>query len=257
MDKFYVEQYGQLEESHWWFLIRRQIIAQTIQRYVKKGNQERLQILNVGAATGASSKWLADFGDVVSIENDPMFLAHLAEKHIDVIHASVTDLPLEDSRFDLVCAFDVIEHVADDQKAMQELTRVCKINGNICITVPAFQSLWGSHDIVNGHHRRYTKQKLKDRITSLSATIVYSTYFNCLLFLPVFLFRRAAPLFQNKQQVPKADFGYFKNSPLINRLLKLIFGLEPSLLKWVNFPFGVSFLLLLQKAKAPGNRAQY
>ena len=124
MDKLYVQQYGQLENEHWWFIVRHKILLQTLQKYIPHTNLQTLKILNVGAAAGGSSRWLSAFGEVTSLENDPLFLNYLQDQKIVVINASVTNIPLDDNSFDLVCAFDVIEHVEDDKKAISELIRV-------------------------------------------------------------------------------------------------------------------------------------
>jgi len=60
---------------------------------------------------------------------------------------------LKQKHFDLVFALDVIEHVDDDKTSVNEMYRVCKSNGNVFITVPAFMSLWSEHDEVNQHKR--------------------------------------------------------------------------------------------------------
>ncbi|MEO5890048.1 MAG: class I SAM-dependent methyltransferase [Ferruginibacter sp.] len=247
MDKFYVQQYGQLENSHWWFLIRQRIILQTLRKFIPVNPEKKLKILNVGAAAGGSSKWLSDLGDVTSVENDPLFLTHLADQHLIVINASITNLPLDDNAFDLVCAFDVIEHVEDEQKAIKELTRVCKPGGKICITVPAFQSLWGNHDIVNGHKRRYKKGRLQNILESQSAAVLYASYFNSVLFIPVFLMRKIRLWFNKTNRANASDFTYFKTNSFTNKILKSIFGMEVHLLRLVRFPFGVSLIAVARK----------
>lgn len=247
MIKTYVEQYGQLENSHWWFIIRRNIILQTLRKFVPKNDTGKLKILNVGAAAGGSTKWLSALGDVISLENDPLFLDFLAQQNVEVINASITNIPLDDNSIDLVCAFDVIEHVENDGKAMKELERVCKPGGSICITVPAFQSLWGNHDVVNGHKRRYVKHQLIKLPDHQTTTILYSSYFNSILFIPIFFIRKTQHFFKRSLSQPVSDFTYFKSNGFINKCLKFIFGLEPFFLKWISFPFGVSLIIFIRK----------
>jgi SAM-dependent methyltransferase len=247
MDKLYVQQYGQLENNHWWFNIRQKIILQTLQKFTPADQTGKLKILNVGAAAGGSTKWLSALGDTVSLENDPLFLSYLSARNLIVINASITDIPLDDDSFDLVCAFDVIEHIEEDRTAVKELVRVCKPGGRICITVPAFQSLWGNHDVVNGHQRRYKKKQLRNIVDSLPATVLYSTYFNCILFVPVFLFRKIQLLLKNGRQGIDSDFTFFKKNIFVNKILKILFGAELFLLRVIRFPFGVSLMMLIRK----------
>jgi len=248
MNKKYVEEFTVLERTHWWFIIRQKIIMQALKRSVPLNKNTPLKILNIGAAGGASSKWLATFGNVVSVEYDLFFLEYLINQNIPVTQASITSLPFENGDFDLVCAFDVIEHVEDHHKAVQEMLRVCKPDGNICITVPAFNSLWGNHDEINGHYRRYTKKTFKEVIlTQVPVKYIYSSYFNTILFIPLFLFRKINKLSSKKQNINNSDFANFTTHKFLNKLLKVIFGTEFFLLKWMRFPFGISLLTILKK----------
>jgi SAM-dependent methyltransferase len=241
MNKEYVKEYVALETAHWWFKVRQKIILQILQKFIPQEKTKRLKILNVGIAGGASSNWLSQLGDVVSVENEPAFLEYLHSQNFPVTNASITSLPFKDNIFDLVCAFDVIEHVEGHQLAIAELWRVCKLDGSLCITVPAFQSLWSNHDVVNGHQRRYTKNELQNLIGSNK--IIYSTYFNTILFVPIFLFRKAMALFNNKPKKEESDFSYSKT----NSLAGYVFGIEPLLLRFIKFPFGVSLIALAKK----------
>lgn len=256
MDKNYIRQYGKLETTNWWFTIRQKIILQTLQKFISTDKISRLKILNVGVAAGASSKWLAQLGDVVSVENEPLFIEYLHAHNYSVTQASIISLPFENNSFDIVCAFDVIEHVDEDDIAVKELWRVCKTGGAICITVPAFQSLWGTHDIVNGHKRRYRKAQLQSLVTEKeNGKIIYASYFNSILFIPIFIFRKITALF--KSNTPdQSDFSYFTANGFSNKVLKMIFGIEPFLLRFIKFPLGVSLLLLAQKKTVPVSEEQ-
>lgn len=247
MNKHYVKQYGFLESTHWWFIVRQKIILQVLRKFETAGANGNVRILNVGAASGGSTKWLSALGRVVSLENDPLFLAYLKEGGLDAVSGSVTDIPLQENSVDLVCAFDVLEHVSDDERAFAEMVRVCKPNGTICITVPAFQSLWGNHDVVNGHYRRYKKEQIGRIVKSQCVTTLYSSYFNSILFIPIFLLRKFQSFFKNNGQKSESDFAYFKTNNFANKIFKFLFGLEFFLLKIFRFPIGVSLLMVFKK----------
>ena len=244
MNKEYIQQYVWLEKEHWWFVVRQQIILYFLRKRVS-GN--RLKILNIGAAGGASSKWLGEFGEVLSLESDPLFLEHLQKTGVPATQALVESMPFEDNQFDLVCAFDVIEHVREDALALKEMQRVCKIGGIICLTVPAFQQLWSQHDFVNQHFRRYTKATLLKAVRAATSLRVLETkYFNAVLFAPIFIARKFSNLLGNKG-TKQSDFTRFKSAGPTNCILKAIFRSELFLLPRINFPFGVSLVCLLQK----------
>ena len=191
MDQQYFKEYYHLERVNWWFTVRRRILRDRIHRQLQ--SPKGIQSLNIGAATGTTSDMLTEFGEVMSVEYDQECCAFTKTfLSSPLIQGSITELPFENNSYDLVCAFDVIEHVADDAKAVEEMMRVCKPGGHIAITVPAYAFLWGEHDEINQHFRRYTKTELLKLLKNHKGKIVYQTYFNSVLFIPIAAFRLLA-----------------------------------------------------------------
>lgn len=208
-----------------------------------------LKILNVGVATGHTSTLLTKYGEVISVESDEECCVFVKEKlNIDVIHASVTNLPFKDGEFDLVCAFDVIEHVEDDILAVKELKRVCKNGGNVVVSVPALMMLWSQHDVVNQHFRRYRLSKLINLFKD-NGKIIYRTYFNFILFPLIATFRILSRSFVRKASKPGSGSDFSVNAPsIISGLLYQVFLLEIGFLQVIpRFPIGVSILLCWNK----------
>ncbi len=247
MDKNYYLEYYELERTNWWFRARQEIIRSQIVKLF--GNRRDLSILNIGVATGASSIMLQEFGTVKSIEYDPDCYRFVKENvDIDIEPGSILELRFKANSYDLVCSFDVIEHVEDDKLAATEMMRVCKPDGFVFVTVPAFMSLWSHHDEVNHHCRRYRMNELKSLFIS-SGLIQFYSYFNFLLFLPIYLIRILSKIFpvMFKREGSGSDFGMFKSKSLDSILHKL-FILEKVPLKFgIKFPFGVSALLIWKK----------
>ena len=161
----YYKEYAQLEREHWWFQVRGKIISKLILTSIETNENKQLNILNIGAATGKTSEILSKFGKVTSLEYDKDCCDYAKQQfNMTIIHGSILELPFMDEEFDLVCAFDVIEHVEDDLLGINEMKRVCKIDGLLVLTVPAFMFLWSHHDEVNHHYRRYTLNNLKDLV---------------------------------------------------------------------------------------------
>lgn len=246
MDKAYFKEYYIQERQHWWFLARMEILQSQITTLVKP--KEKLKILNIGIATGATTEMLSKFGNVTSLEYDEDCCQFVKETlDIPVVHGSILSLPFEDGEFDLVCAFDVIEHVEDDKLAVAEMKRVCSKNGFVFVTVPAFMDLWSDHDLINHHFRRYIAKGLKALFVS-NGEVVYSSYFNSILFPPIYFVRRLSNLLKSKsKEAPQSDFTKFKPG-LLNNLLYRLFKLEKRFLnKQFHFPAGVSIMLIWRK----------
>lgn len=246
----YYKEYAQLEREHWWFKVRGKIIIKLIENCIKSAENKQLNILNIGAATGKTSEMLSAFGKVTSLEYDQDCCDYAKKQfNMTIINGSILDLPFKDDEFDLVCAFDVIEHVEDDLLGIQEMKRVCKSDGLIVLTVPAYMFLWSQHDEVNHHYRRYTLKKLKNLVKKEGLHTIRGTFYNTLLFIPIALFRLLSKMIPEKliRKGAGSDATLHHMNSLISRILYQIFNLELSLIKLFNLPFGVSIFLSLSK----------
>jgi 2-polyprenyl-3-methyl-5-hydroxy-6-metoxy-1,4-benzoquinol methylase len=251
MDKAYFKQYYRLEREHWWFKARIQILAAVLQKNLPTNTP--LKILNVGVATGATSEMLQQFGEVTSIEYDQDCCNFMNQQNnLQIQQGSITALNFNNHSFDVVCSFDVIEHVEDDATAAKELERVCAPNGFIFVTTPAYQFLWSEHDVVNHHFRRYTRTNFSKLFNTELLTPIKKTYFNFFLFPPIALIRIVLwPFQKNKtatQQSQETDATRFSPG-ILNNLLYQIFLFEKALINTISFPFGVSIMLLFKKKK--------
>lgn len=244
MERSYYRQYYELERNHWWFVVRSSLIKQCLEKHLPE--TRNLSILNIGTATGATSGMLDSFGKVVSSEYDHETCVFLREElGMEVTEASVTALPFDNESFDLVCAFDVIEHVEDDTLAFLEMKRVCKKNGFIAVTVPADMDLWSQHDEINHHFRRYELKGIQKLVKKAGLRVVYESYFNTWLYPPVLLVRKFKKVFGRKEK-PASDFD-MKMPAWINTVLKQVFSFEKLWFGRKKMPFGVSIMWLGKK----------
>ena len=124
------------------------------------GSQPR--ILDAGCGSGRNMVQLARRGAVTGIEPASQSLEVARARALGpVVPGSLDEpLPFDDDVFDLAVALDVLEHVADDGAALRELARVVAPGGRLLVTVPQYAWLWGEHDVLAHHHRRYTRSVL-------------------------------------------------------------------------------------------------
>lgn len=111
------------------------------------------------------------------------------------------------------------------------------------VFVPAFQSLWSYHDDVNQHYRRYTKSELNTKLSNEKLTILKASYWNFSLFLPVYIYRKISVFFPQS----KKEEGQIVGNTYANFILLRLILLENKLLKYINFPFGVSAFCIVKK----------
>lgn len=246
MDSQYFREYYSLERNHWWFTARSLILEGQIIK-ITKGH--KIRILNVGIATGSTTEMLSKYGSVTSVEYDSECCKFLrSELGIEVIEGSITALPFDNENFDLVCAFDVIEHVEEDRLAVNELKRVCKKNGNVFCTVPAYHFLWSQHDDVNHHIRRYTSINFS-KLFSDNGMIEFKSYFNCLLFFPLAIFRIIMKIlpFGFLRKGAGSDFTIVGSNHFAFLLFRILAFERYFLNRKFKFPFGISYMLLWKK----------
>lgn len=234
---------SEIEERHWWFTGRRAILESTIRAL---NLPLRAKILEVGCGTGGNIPMLSKYGTVSGFEMDETACAIGAKKAGGkaVIKAGSCpdDIPFPGETFDLVCMFDVLEHIAHDVETLAALKNHLAEDGRMIITVPAHQWLWGPHDEFLHHKRRYSTGELRSKVAVSGFDIVKLSYINFFLAPPAVLVRLKDKLFGSKQ----GTGGKVPPQP-VNALFHVLFSAERVLLRFCNLPWGISFLCVLKK----------
>ncbi|MDQ6806175.1 MAG: class I SAM-dependent methyltransferase [Actinomycetota bacterium] len=167
------------DEHHWWYRGRRLIIGAELDRLPLRAGA---RVLDAGCGSGRTLEDLRAYGEVSGIELSELAAEHARERDLGEVHVGrVESLPWEDDSFDLVTCLDVLEHTPDDGVALRELRRVTKRGGWLLVTVPAYPSLWSTHDVVNHHYRRYTRRTLRRAAIDAAWRVDRLTSFNSLL----------------------------------------------------------------------------
>ena len=239
MERVVYDRMAELDSKHWWYRARREILAKLIDRKIAPPRDAR--ILEIGCGTGHNLAMLGRFGTVEAIEIDEAARTVATQR----LGSRVGDAPLPeltgigDGTYDLVAILDVLEHVKDDREALASIARKLKPGGRILITVPAFQWMWSSHDVVNHHHRRYSKKALAKVVEEAGLKLDFLGYFNSLLF-PLAAAARLAGRITGKEDSDDA----LPPAP-VNRLLETIFGLERHAIGRLPFTPGVSLAAIV------------
>ena len=163
MEAQLIDELSRVEENHWWFQARRQIVWSLVNRYVDGGAQRRLKICELGCGTGGNLTSAAWKHEVVGVECSELALTYARRKLGSRVRAGSlpdgVDLPA--GTFDVVLLADVLEHIDDDERSAQAAIRLLKPNGIVIATVPAYQWLYSPRDARHQHYRRYSKQQFR------------------------------------------------------------------------------------------------
>ena len=233
-----------VEQSHWWHIGRRRILAGFVEEICQRVTDRRPRILDVGCGTGANLLMLSKYGDAEGVDVSEDALAFCRERGLDKVKLGAgEELPYEDGTFDLVTAFDVVEHMDDDLAGLREMRRVLRPGGRVLLFVPAFMFLWGLQDDVSHHRRRYRMSELRRVLEEAGFEIERTTYANITFFLPILLMRKLM-----RFTGIKAESENNINVSALNGILGRMLGAESLILKFMNLPFGVSGLCVAKAA---------
>lgn len=232
-----IDRMSQLEERHWWFQGKQILVESFLGPLDIEGMS-----LDVGCGTGLMLQSLSKRGKACGIDVSEMAVNLCRRKtNAFLVRGTGSQIPFAEESFDLVTLLDIIEHTRDDAAVLKEAYRVCKTGGSVLVTVPAFSFLWGSHDVIHHHVKRYRRNELAALGAEAGFTVQRISYTNFFIFLPV-LVRRVF------SRATHSDESDLKEAPFwLNRFLTWLYRLEAAFLKNHDFPWGVSLLMLLNK----------
>lgn len=234
MERIVYQQMAELDDRHWWYRARRRILAALVRREARP--PANAKILEIGCGSGHNLSMLADFGHVDGLELDDEMRA-LSEKRLGrkIMRSPLPELSeVKDKSYDLIGAFDVIEHIDDDHAALAAIATKLRPGGKFMMTVPAHPWMWTAHDVANHHKRRYSKRALRALIDGSPMRLEKIGYFNSLLF-PLAVADRAAAKLRGK------DDGNVSLPPApLNSALEAVFGAERYLVGRLPLPPGLS-----------------
>ena len=227
--------------EYWWYRARAELLRAALERFV--GQPARL--LDVGSADGPSVRWLRGRGTRIALDIDTRGLAP------GDVCGSALALPFPAETFDLVAAFDVIEHCDPEASALAEVHRVLRPGGRLLMSVPAYQWAWTAFDDHNRHHRRYTRRRATDAVRAAGFEVLRASY----LFAGTFPFfaadrmrakvqerrgRASAALQDDVPALPEVN-------PAVERMLLAATRLDEAALRRWDLPFGSSVVVAARK----------
>lgn len=238
----YERMYG-LEDSHWWYIGQRRIFNRLLERYCLPGDR---RVLDAGCGTGGTLGMLDRWGEVVGCDSSPEAIGFCRRRGgREVVAASVTELPFDDNFFDMVTSFDVLYclEVEERRQAVAEFERVLKPGGFLALNIPAYNWLRSQHDEVIGTKHRFNRREVVGLMRAGGFTPQKVSYWNTFLFPAA----AAVRLLKKLRSGDETESDLKPVTPLLNRIFTGILFLESGLLRYVNFPFGLSILAVAKK----------
>jgi SAM-dependent methyltransferase len=225
--------------DYWWYRARSELLQVALGPFL--GSPER--VLDVGSADGPSVGWMRGQGLHVAVDVDPRGLSASGG-----VCGSALALPFAAETFEVVGAFDVVEHCEPESQAMAELARVLVPGGRLLMSVPAYQWAWSDHDVRAGHYRRYTRRRLLAAVEGAGLQVQRATYAFSSVF-PFFVAERVLRRVRGLARRPPS--GLTPVPGALDRMLVSLSGLDRRVLLRRDLPFGSSIFVAAVK---PGSK---
>jgi len=232
----------ELEDQYWWFVGRRRLALNLLRHHVNVSNPD---VLDLGCGTGVVLRELSSWARPTGLDMSELALGYCTKRSLSrLILGDGAKLPIAACKVDAIIGLDIFEHIEDDSAAFAEAYRVLRPGGILVLSVPAFRSLWGPHDIALMHFRRYRAKEVRARLEKAGFVIRRTSYSVFFLFPIVVVWR-----FFEKQKKGKAKASLVSVPKWANRLLIGLQNLETSIISRFDLPWGSSVIAVAQRVE--------
>ena len=228
------------DAEHWWFRSKATFVSLLIRRFSPGTGW----LVDVGAGSGGVTAMLGWPPDrALALDGNMQLMKTSAQRHaMMTVVSDATAVPIRSGTAGVVCALDVIEHVADPGALIQEVVRFVAPDGCVIVNVPAHPWLWSDADELLGHVRRYTRRSLRRELERNGLEVVWISHVFSWLTLPVLLRRRRGGSAEH-------TLGLDASAPVIDWASMLLTRVEAVVVRWVSLPIGSSVLCVARSAK--------
>ena len=234
-----------LESANFWFRARNRLIMWSLKKYLP----HLQRYLEIGCGTGYVLRGVAQAFPNAKLTGSEIFsvglpFAATRVAQVELLQMDARYIPYVDE-FDAIGAFDVLEHIEEDEQVLQSMWQALRPGGAIAISVPQHRWLWSASDIHACHVRRYQTSELRTKVQRAGFTVAFETSFVSLL-LPAML---ASRLCTQRTQGAKNVLSELRLPTWLNKTFEAVMGLERQLIQWgARLPVGGSRLLIATKS---------
>jgi SAM-dependent methyltransferase len=239
----YFKVLAELEARHFWFRNRNLIILWALQKFFP----QMQRYLEIGCGTGFVLSAVAAAYPTSALTGSEIFSAGLPfaaarVPHVELLQMDARSIPYM-KHFDVVGAFDVLEHIREDDAVLHAIHCALRRGGGLVLTVPQHPWLWSRQDELACHERRYTHNELVEKLNRAGFEVRLSTSFVSLL-LPIMWIARRLRTDQTKEDT----MSELRIGDTANRMLGSVMRLELAALRsGMRFPMGGSLLIVAER----------
>lgn len=232
------------EAGNFWFRSRNRLLIWALRKYFPKAKN----FMEIGCGTGFVLSGLKEaFPNLVfsgsEVFSEGLGFAAVRLPQVELFQMDARRIPFREE-FDVIGAFDVLEHVRQDEEVLIQMHQATRRGGGILITVPHHRFLWSPVDEFARHVRRYETAELREKVKRAGFSIIRITSFVSLL-LPLLIMSRFKQRVKNGEVDPSAEYNI---SNLLNTTLEKILDAERTAIRaGVSFPAGGSLLLVARR----------
>jgi SAM-dependent methyltransferase len=230
------------ESSSWWSITRRKLLRDAVVQAVRGKREAR--ILDFGCTAQLEFADSAYMRVLSAHSSLPVLAFQQIEGCQNLICTRSEEVGFASNSFDAVVAGDILQSLPDDLIALRELRRVLKDGGSLCLTVPAYPSLWGEEDEARGHQRRYTASGLRRKLNNCGFDISRVSYLVAAGFLPSALARVGKNIFKKSIALHRASA---ETPAWANAGMVFLMDCERQLIRVINLPFGTRLVCWARK----------
>lgn len=239
----------EIEDALWWVQGRKSIIRRHMQKIASHPDRVGT-IMDIGCGSGGNLDVLAEFGRVIGVEPSSVLAERSRSRHVA---SQVYELPAwelnETHSVNLFTMFDVLEHIEHDADFLTKLRQSAAPDHTLLLSVPACPFLFGEHDRLLSHHRRYSSKMLNDCLARAGYQPLSIQYYMFFPF-PIALVTRTLDKVKLHFGIKRESVDLGTVHPLVNSALKQVLRIESAVSESVRFPFGL-WLFAIAEPKRP------
>ena len=229
------------DSSSWWYVARRKLLRDALAQALRDKREAR--VLDFGCTADLDLLSTPGIRALNANCSLPVLAFRQIEGGRDLVCTAPEELAFCSNGFDAVLAGDTLQNVPDDQVALRELRRVLKDGATLCLTVPAYPSLWGEKDEARGHRRRYTASELRRKLNNAGFEVTRVSYVVASGFFPAFVERITKAIFT--KTIARGTFA--RSSRWADAAMVALLDCERFLIRYINLPFGTRVICWARK----------